>query len=703
MKFLILNLFIVVFCLQTKSQTSSDCDGAIPVCDGFYEETTSPVGTGSVAEIPWTSCNTGEFNSVWYVFTVQEDGVLSFVLDPAVDESDYDWGLYDISANGCAGISSGASPEVSCNSWGSFGINGPTGISTTNGGVGNSNGPGDLAGPPFNEDLPVVAGTTFALAVMNWSGSPDGYTLDFGESTASIFDDLAPSIISVVPDCSGSEITVTFSENIVVGSMQTGDFSINGPGGLYTLSGIQADGGVTATMEDVFTFELSDPLTESGNYLLVLEEGADFVSDPCGNTATGSFDFEVSGLMSFDYMITAACNGEGGIIELIDISGGIEPYSYSLNGTAQDVTLFEDLIPGNYTIEMTDDQGCELSQTVEVENFILTLNAGQDSVICDMNFFLSGFVNAGNFEWSVPLGLNVDESADPNSFISASMAGTYEITAIGTLNECFVTDVAELTFSVPLNPEMVITGASCHDFCDGTVQIISNAGDLNATLNTNSLSGSDIVFGELCFGSYEIILLDFAGCIAIEEVSITQPPEVVSNFTANPQPIELPETTIQFESQSLNENSLHWYFGYPVIGESTEAFTSFTFPPGFGGYYPVALVATDVFGCTDSLIQYILIEDNFSIYVPNAFTPDNDGINDVFGVEFSYDPLEYELYIFNRWGEPVFLSTNFEEVWTGNVRGGTHYAQNGVYEWTLKVRGNEPEIRTLKGTVTLFR
>jgi gliding motility-associated-like protein len=283
------------------------------------------------------------------------------------------------------------------------------------------------------------------------------------------------------------------------------------------------------------------------------------------------------------------------------------------------------------------------------------------------------------------------------------VAGTFEITATATLNECIVTDVAELTFSVPLNPEIITTGASCHDFCDGNVQVISNAGDLNVTLNASSQSGADLLFEGLCFGSYEVLITDFAGCMELEEISITQPPEIVANFVASPQPIELPETTIQFESQSLNSESVHWYFGFPVIGESTDPITSYSFPQGIGGSYPVALVATDVYGCTDSLIQYVLIEDNFSIYVPNAFTPDNDGINDVFSVDFSYDPLEYELFIFNRWGEPVFLSTNFKEVWTGNVRGGTHYAPNGVYEWMLKVRGNEPEVRTMQGTITLIR
>lgn len=118
---------------------------------------------------------------------MQEDGLLSFILTPNQVADDYDWAVFDISAGGCAGISAGGtSPEVACNSFGEFGNNGATGISTAMGGTGASNGPGNANGPAFNADLPVTAGDTYALVVMNWTQSPYGYTLDFGFSTASL-------------------------------------------------------------------------------------------------------------------------------------------------------------------------------------------------------------------------------------------------------------------------------------------------------------------------------------------------------------------------------------------------------------------------------------------------------------------------------------------------------------------------------------
>ncbi len=161
-------LCLLVCCSSVFFAQNSDCNTAIPVCDETYVEDNSPTGTGQVFELAPGSCQTaGEFNSAWYVFTVQEAGVLNFILEPNDNDDDYDWSVYDITENGCAGINSGNSPEVSCNSYGVIGGNqGPTGISTAEGGSGTSNGPGDLNGPPFNADLNVQVGDVFALSVM---------------------------------------------------------------------------------------------------------------------------------------------------------------------------------------------------------------------------------------------------------------------------------------------------------------------------------------------------------------------------------------------------------------------------------------------------------------------------------------------------------------------------------------------------------
>ena len=188
--FLAVLIFLVFVGIQTiAAQTISDCSGAVFLCGDLYTETEATLNTGDIYEYTG-ACNASlEQSSLWYTFTVQENGLLSFIIDPLNPMDDYDWGLFDITTGGCEGIGTPIlSPEVGCNS---FGLappepNGPTGISSANGGTGNSNGPGNLNGPAFNADLPVQAGETYALVVMNWTNSLEGYTIDFGQSTASL-------------------------------------------------------------------------------------------------------------------------------------------------------------------------------------------------------------------------------------------------------------------------------------------------------------------------------------------------------------------------------------------------------------------------------------------------------------------------------------------------------------------------------------
>jgi hypothetical protein len=271
----------------------------------LYTETQASFTTGNIYEATG-SCNQGlEQSSVWYTFTVQADGNLSFILDPINDVDDYDWGLFNITTGGCTGLGT-TSPEVECNSYGDFTFNGPTGISSANGGTGTSNGPGNAFGPPFNADLPVVVGQTYALVVMNWSNSFDGYTIDFGQSTASLYDQVPPVPISAVTDCSNLTVVLTFSEPIVGTSVQPSDFTVTGPSGTITVQTVTAN---NPTMADVFTIQLANQVLIGGTYTLNITNTTGFVEDACGNLGTQSITFEISDPVAFDVTTTTACNG----------------------------------------------------------------------------------------------------------------------------------------------------------------------------------------------------------------------------------------------------------------------------------------------------------------------------------------------------------------------------------------------------------
>ena len=100
-------------------------------------------------------------------------------------------------------------------------------------------------------------------------------------------------------------------------------------------------------------------------------------------------------------------------------------------------------------------------------------------------------------------------------------------------------------------------------------------------------------------------------------------------------------------------------------------------------------------------------EVEFRIFIPNAFTPDNDGVNDSFlPLGQGYAAYEYEFIVFSRWGEVVFRSNDPNEPWIGqnNQIGGDHYVEDGVYMYSVTALGyHELSPQSFRGSVTIVR
>lgn len=201
------------------------------------------------------------------------------------------------------------------------------------------------------------------------------------------------------------------------------------------------------------------------------------------------------------------------------------------------------------------------------------------------------------------------------------------------------------------------------------------------------------------------------GCVHLTEVPgyIRIWPNPVAGFFATPQPANLLDTEITFQDQS-SEGVIDWNWIFGVnsnggLGMSNEQNPIYEFPLGFGGEYPVRLTVTDENNCTGQVTKTIVIDELLNVFVPNAFTPNNDGVNDVLFVQGTdIDPDRYELRIFNRWGEKVFESTNINEPWDGSVNNGDYYGQNEVYTWQLIVYSlTTVERYELSGSVVVMR
>lgn len=273
-----------------RAVSVQDCNGAIPVCQNTYSETNTYPGQGYVSGEISASGNClgeGEKNSVWYVFTVETSGNLGFQITPksALSTFDYDFAMYNITTNGCDGITATdgdpVSPQVSCNY---STVGGSTGTSAA--GTGNNQ---NALGTNQNTLIPVTAGQTYAFQVSNFTGGGSGYDLNFNAAgnTASIVDVTPPTYNAIVGTviCGASTITFSTSEPIRCSSLFGNEFTVTGPS--YSSSGTTTGAGCPGTT-NLLTIALSTPLptNTNGPFNITVGAGSDggTISDNCGNS-----------------------------------------------------------------------------------------------------------------------------------------------------------------------------------------------------------------------------------------------------------------------------------------------------------------------------------------------------------------------------------------------------------------------------------
>jgi gliding motility-associated-like protein len=177
-------------------------------------------------------------------------------------------------------------------------------------------------------------------------------------------------------------------------------------------------------------------------------------------------------------------------------------------------------------------------------------------------------------------------------------------------------------------------------------------------------------------------------------------PLPIADFIFDPEkPVEgLDEVYFMNTSSGDELKKFNWYFINNKGYQSENKNTSYLFNEV--GQYPIAMVVQNKWGCADTLVKSIKVESDYNLYVPNAFTPNEDNLNDVFlpilrGVKL------YELMIFDRWGKRIFLSNQIESGWDGYYNG--EPAKNDVYTWKINLSTNSGEAKVFTGQVLLSR
>ena len=110
----------------------------------------------------------------------------------------------------------------------------------------------------------------------------------------------------------------------------------------------------------------------------------------------------------------------------------------------------------------------------------------------------------------------------------------------------------------------------------------------------------------------------------------------------------------------------------------------------------------DVHGCLDSAVNCLIVNPGFTLYIPDAFSPNGDGINDIFEPKGTYIK-DFEMYIFDRWGMQLYHTTDIMKGWDGRVNGNSSIAQEDTYIYTIKVIDTRDGVHSYIGNVYLIK
>jgi gliding motility-associated-like protein len=198
---------------------------------------------------------------------------------------------------------------------------------------------------------------------------------------------------------------------------------------------------------------------------------------------------------------------------------------------------------------------------------------------------------------------------------------------------------------------------------------------------------------------------DIYGCSGIANYTVHSYPNPVADFVFNPlRPTFNEYVTFNDASHNATITNYQWYFMNTPEHQSNLQNPTFMYTEA--GTYVAALIVQSDLGCVDTLLKVINVGEDFGLYVPNSFTPNDDGTNDTFQPK-GFGVVKYELQIFDRWGERIFHTTTFEQGWNGirQKKNDVNYtvSKEDTYTWKINVTDVSGKHHEYTGHVVLIK
>jgi gliding motility-associated-like protein len=490
-------------------------------------------------------------------------------------------------------------------------------------------------------------------------------------------------------------LAITFGAPVITNPSCYGD--TNGTAQVLAQNGI---GGYSYSWSDG---QSSDPATD-------LAPGTLTVTVTDGNGCTATTTVALVPLTKVEVSITPTnvkCFGANDGSAKAIASGGLAPYGYIWNN--HDTTaIIQDLVIGTYAVTATDNNGCTASadtsigQPTPVVEDLTSIRtscpASADGEIMD-----SASGGTGTFTYTLDSNGAVVQTGNTTGTFTGLPYGTYTVVATDQ-NGCPVS----APISVPQAPFNYYTDTAISTTCYG-VQYTDGIIHLQGYQIPNgpfqySVDGGTLQyipdFFNLSAGSHTVLAQDNYGCDTTFTVVVPSPPASTLQILPGDSTIA-PGDTVQLSTvfTGYSIDSIKAYSWSPATGLSCIDCASPVASP-YAEQNTYTLIVTYNQGCVDTASININVNGKTPVYIPNAFTPNGDGVNDVWMV-FGTGIKDIKVLVFDRWGEKVFESNDQSIGWDGSYRG--QLETPGVYPYVVQIVYLSGESESRQGSLTLIR
>ncbi len=277
-------------------------------------------------------------------------------------------------------------------------------------------------------------------------------------------------------------------------------------------------------------------------------------------------------------------------------------------------------------------------------------------------------------------------------------------------NECVSEKIKNISYYP--SPALILIAPSAYEGCPPAEIVFNNLSEpINTAYQTNwdfgdgetSEDFSPVhVFNEEGAFSVKLEIVSPIGCTTDTTFTdlIMIDPAPIADFSFTPEKADNFNPEFTFTDESVGPDRWFWDFG--GYGTSILQDPVFAFPDT--GMHQVTLIVTHPNGCQDSISQVLDVEPKITYFLPNAFTPNDDTVNDFFkGEGLLRGHKEFKMVIWNRWGEVVFETNDYQEGWNGSKNNNGRRVPAGVYMYAIKIIGPRGDLQEIKGFATVIR